>query len=682
MASLLWVTVALLRIYHHGSGKATPHKPRGILVYEALGHVLRGATLALFLVASSRSSRQWPNAVGTAYAFLLAIFRLLSRGKSRQVILHHVNAVSLCIFLLTAAAEFLPLAVIGSTHRPEATAVAAVVMLFCSLLVAIMSPREWLMPEVGHDLPDGVKLEPANEEICSLLDAYCTYTRVDGLIRKGLKNAITMNEMDKIPWHYNPEILRRRFSGLRAKHIYTGRTLFILLWPQIILSAFIGGLMAAAELFAPLSLYRILEYINNPEEALFQPYLWLLVMFGGRLLQTVLNQAYAIVTRKLVIYIKLMLTTEVYQTALQSHELEGDFLDDGKSIKSDEAKSRSATGILENLISTDISSIMNLRIFLMALTSLPSAAMAVVGLYAIVGWPCFVGLGVMIAGTPLAGIFMAFVGINQEKLKAAQDARISLASEYLRSIKVIKYFGWEDSVVSKIGQARVDEQRYIWIINMLELGMTQVSACVPIATLLAILGLAVGVEKLPLTAATAYTTITLLNMVRQSFTFLAAMAFELPRARVSFRRFDSFFAAATPLDTYPHGPVQVKGATFRRSPKANFRLQDITIDFQYNGLNAVTGVSGSGKTTLLLALLGETVKERGEVTRQRDAAFASQSSWLQAASIRDNIVFNSPDDAEKYERIVKACCLDVDFAELPTGDETNVGENGSALSGT
>jgi ATP-binding cassette subfamily C (CFTR/MRP) protein 1 len=62
-------------------------------------------------------------------------------------------------------------------------------------------------------------------------------------------------------------------------------------------------------------------------------------------------------------------------------------------------------------------------------------------------------------------------------------------------------------------------------------------------------------------------------------------------------------------------------------------------------------------------------------------AYASQQAWIRNASIKQNILFGLPFDAEAYERTVDACCLAQDFAELPFGEDTHIGEKGVNLSG-
>lgn len=129
---------------------------------------------------------------------------------------------------------------------------------------------------------------------------------------------------------------------------------------------------------------------------------------------------------------------------------------------------------------------------------------------------------------------------------------------------------------------------------------------------------------------------------------------------VSLRRIDRYFDNVTPLLRHPEGPLKITNASLRRHKKAAFSLKDISVDFVEGGLNVVTGPSGSGKSTLLLAILGETLLESGSVTCPKDVAYASQSPWLQNETIRGNILFNSPFEQVRYDRVIEACGLTVE----------------------
>lgn len=62
-------------------------------------------------------------------------------------------------------------------------------------------------------------------------------------------------------------------------------------------------------------------------------------------------------------------------------------------------------------------------------------------------------------------------------------------------------------------------------------------------------------------------------------------------------------------------------------------------------------------------------------------AYTSQEAWIQNCTLRDNILFGKHYDQANYDRIVRACSLEADFAVLPGGDQTEIGEKGINLSG-
>ena len=197
-----------------------------------------------------------------------------------------------------------------------------------------------------------------------------------------------------------------------------------------------------------------------------------------------------------------------------------------------------------------------------------------------------------------------------------------------------------------------------------------------------IFGLYVAVVREPLTASIAFTTSVLTLTLKRNLGLVTFMTRNATEALVSLERLDRYFSTTDPLIRFPVGPLNIRGATFRRSKKeTSFRLRNVTIDFIDGGLNIISGKSGSGKTSLLLSILGELALEAGAVTCPSNIAFASQTPWLQNMTIRDNIVFNSPFERHRYESVLEACRLPLDLDELPSRDQTKVGEDGTALSG-
>ena len=63
---------------------------------------------------------------------------------------------------------------------------------------------------------------------------------------------------------------------------------------------------------------------------------------------------------------------------------------------------------------------------------------------------------------------------------------------------------------------------------------------------------------------------------------------------------------------------------------------------------------------------------------QGSVAYVPQQAWIQNATLRDNILFESPFNDVKYKRILKACALFQDVEILPGRDLTEIGEKVSS----
>jgi ABC-type multidrug transport system fused ATPase/permease subunit len=117
------------------------------------------------------------------------------------------------------------------------------------------------------------------------------------------------------------------------------------------------------------------------------------------------------------------------------------------------------------------------------------------------------------------------------------------------------------------------------------------------------------------------------------------------------------------------------------APKMKPFLRDINLHIPRGSLVAIVGPVGSGKSSLLQAMVGNMMKSRGEVTRGATISYASQTPWIQNATIMDNILFDIPMEEERYWRVIKACSLEQDLTQFTSGDMTEIGERGVNMSG-
>ena len=110
-------------------------------------------------------------------------------------------------------------------------------------------------------------------------------------------------------------------------------------------------------------------------------------------------------------------------------------------------------------------------------------------------------------------------------------------------------------------------------------------------------------------------------------------------------------------------------------------LKNINFACRPGELVIVVGPVGSGKTSLLQAILSELRVREGSIQVNGRLSYASQEAWVFAGSVRENILFDSEYDEEKYAEVVKVCALERDLSLLADGDQTFIGERGIALSG-
>ncbi|KAF5972845.1 multidrug resistance-associated 1 [Fusarium coicis] len=129
--------------------------------------------------------------------------------------------------------------------------------------------------------------------------------------------------------------------------------------------------------------------------------------------------------------------------------------------------------------------------------------------------------------------------------------------------------------------------------------------------------------------------------------------------------------------------ISIKSGNFGWKGDA-FVLQDINARIKKSSLTMVVGPVGSGKSTFCKTILGEIPLSQGNVvlsTRYPRIGFCDQTAFLWNGTIRDNILGFSLYDEKRYNSVIQATALSVDFAKIAQGDQTNVGSDGITLSG-
>lgn len=381
---------------------------------------------------------------------------------------------------------------------------------------------------------------------------------------------------------------------------------------------------------------------------------------------------------------------------------------------------------ITNLHSTDCLAIEMVFQMWMYLWSAPlQLFVATVLLYLQLGWPVFVGIGILVLNGPLQKQVMGLLKQDTKMASQYGDQRIKSITEMLQGIHVIKIQAWEDVFAERVQKERTTELKHLRSIAFLNGGNTALSECAPIvSTVVTFVVYGIFSEE-PLTAAKAFVVLALFNLLRLPLLILPMMIGVVASALIASKRLSNFFYASE-LETYVRHEdfpsedsdkplVEVRDASFSwqvsessggdtrketeimesqklvevTSPKSilpSCFLKLDEIDFFPGTLNVIIGEVASGKSSFLSAILGEMnvdhCKENGgSVIIRGSISYCAQVPWIQNATVRENIIFGNDFDQAKYEKVLEACALYADIAAFPTGDETEIGERGINLSG-
>ncbi|KAH9475153.1 ATP-binding cassette transporter abc4 [Psilocybe cubensis] len=372
-------------------------------------------------------------------------------------------------------------------------------------------------------------------------------------------------------------------------------------------------------------------------------------------------------------------------------------------------------GKINNLVTTDLGNITNARDFLMIILYIPvQITFCMIFLYQVLGWSSLVGVSVMIVLLPVPGYFASLLQKAQVQRMKKTDARIQAVTETVGILRMIKLFGWEQKMSDRLEKTREEELKWLWKLKLLDNLNGLLGFLYPMLTMLASYSLYTLVMKETLTPSKIFSSISVFNMLREQFYRLLRQGVDLIQGKVSLERVQNFLYETELLDAYldtpstpvPEVPVSIetsseigfRNATFTWSldgedgtmtpsrRQFKLRIKDELI-FRKNCINLIIGPTGSGKTSILMALLGEMhfVASNPDswfnLPRDGGIAYAAQESWVQNDTIKNNILFRTPLDEERYKKVIKQCALERDLELFEAGDATEVGERGLTLSG-
>ncbi|KAI5779576.1 P-loop containing nucleoside triphosphate hydrolase protein [Geopyxis carbonaria] len=343
-----------------------------------------------------------------------------------------------------------------------------------------------------------------------------------------------------------------------------------------------------------------------------------------------------------------------------------------------------------------------------------------------ISYSALAGFGLLVLGVPILSWVVKILAAKRRKMNLITDERVSLTQEILTGVRFVKFFGWEESFLSRLQDLRDREISAIQFLLGVRSGVNAVGISLPVfASMLAFITYSLTDNSLD--PSNIFSSLALFNALRMPLNLLPMVIAQTIDAWVSLQRLQEYFLAEEITDSVVHNskidsaievynghftweitiPEEMKKkkekkvskkkkaaqdsekqsnepsseGTGLNTPHEPFTLDSINLSVSPHELLAVVGSVGSGKTSLLAALAGDMRKTAGSVSMSSQLAYCPQYAWIQNATVRDNITFGKPYDPEWYATVVEACALQQDLDMLPDGDMTEIGERGITVSG-
>ncbi|XP_048543326.1 ABC transporter C family member 10-like [Triticum urartu] len=274
------------------------------------------------------------------------------------------------------------------------------------------------------------------------------------------------------------------------------------------------------------------------------------------------------------------------------------------------------------------------------------------------------------------------------KLMEAQDVRLKAMSESLVHMKILKLYAWEVHFKKVIEGLRKVEYKLLSAFQLMRAYNTFMFWSSPVLVSAATF-LTCYLLKIPLDASNVFTFVATLRLVQEPIRLVPEVIAVVIQAKVAFTRISKFLDApelnGQVRKKYFVGidyPIEMNLCSFSWDENTSKpTLNNINLIVKGGEKIAICGEVGSGKSTLLAAVLGEVPKTEGMIQVCGKIAYISQNAWIQSGTVRDNILFGSSMDEERYHNTLMRCSLVKDLEMLPYGDCTQIGERGVNLSG-
>jgi ATP-binding cassette, subfamily C (CFTR/MRP), member 1 len=160
-----------------------------------------------------------------------------------------------------------------------------------------------------------------------------------------------------------------------------------------------------------------------------------------------------------------------------------------------------------------------------------------------VGHATWVGVAYMVFLAPINMWVFSVVGKMRVRVLKYSDMRVKMMNEILTGIRIIKFYAWEKPFGREVSRVREKEMEALTrLAYTVAVGFSILLLSTPIVQPIIVFVTYVNIQDEPLTAATAFTTVALFNLMRFPFAFMPMGLLQYIQSRIALKRLERYVA--------------------------------------------------------------------------------------------------------------------------------------------